>query len=387
MKIALIDPSLFTWPYDKALADGLSQNNNDVILYGKHIAQDESGKGDPLLEEHFYAGFQTRWMKRLPTGFFLACKGASHILSLLSLWWKLKKDKPDAIHFQWVPLPIIDSFFIPYFRRIAPTFLTVHDSAPFNNNPRSRLQRLNAISIMQKFDGVIVHTEHARQRLINYGLAPDYVKRIPHGLLEQRGEPAAPLITPEAMDKMVTLLLFGKLKPYKGADVLLNALGLLPPSLRAQCRLHIVGKPYMDTAPLLALIRKHGLEKNIVWDLRFVDDREMNEIFAKADIIVMPYREIDASGVLMVGLQTARPIVASRIGLFAEMLTDGKHGYLVPPDEIEPLADALGKLIASKSRREEMGQNVANLCKEIPTWNAIARMTLDAYAGSSSPHE
>ena len=378
MKIAVIDPSLFTWPYDHALVEGLRDNDHTVSLFTKHLADEEPGKNTSEIVEFFYPGLHSAWAQKLPNLAFLMLKGLMHPVCLVSLLRRLRRMRPDVIHFQSAALPAADRIFIPAFRRIAPTILTVHDSAPFNNNPSSFVQRIGAISIMKSFDRLIVHTNRARQRLISYGLPPAKVAIIPHGILDgvlkpgivRTGRPVAG----NASDP-VTLLLFGKIKPYKGTDVAIRALAAMPAASRARCRLQIVGKPYMDMEPLFALARELRVEPNIVWDLRFVSDDELSQIFSDADIIVMPYREIDASGVLMVALSLGIPIVASRIGLFAEMLEDGQHGHLVAPEDPAALAASLTSLANSAPERSRMSGNVRALRASIPDWRCIGEQT------------
>jgi glycosyltransferase involved in cell wall biosynthesis len=378
MKIALIDPSLFTWPYDHALVDGLSESGHTVTLITKHLSPQEPGKNAAEIVEFFYPGLQSPWAQRLPHTVYLLLKGLMHPICLLNLLRHLRRMRPDVIHFQWAPLPVIDRFFLPAIRSIAPAILTVHDSAPFNDNPRSILQRIGAISIMNSFDRLIVHTNRARQRLIDHGLPAAKIAIIPHGILESNSVPLTPHATADASTP-VTLLLFGKIKPYKGTDVLIRALAAMPPASRARCRVRVVGKPYMDMEPLFALARKLGVESNIVWDLRFVADDELNRIFAEADVMVMPYREIDASGVLMLGLSTGLPIVASRIGLFAEVLEEGQHGRLVAPDAPAELAEALTALVDSSAERSRMRDNVRTLRDSIPDWHSIGAQTAALY--------
>lgn len=376
MKIVLIDPSLFTLPYDRALADGLVQNGDDVRLFGKHLAANEPGKNTPGLEEFFYPGLQSPHLKKLPRVLFLAVKGFVHLFCLAHLVRRLRKFQPDIIHFQWTPLPVIDRLFIPYFRRIAPVILTVHDSTPFNANPRAPIQSWGAMAILKTFDRLIVHTVQAQQRLAAYGISENRIGLIPHGLLQTNHTPSAP--SPRKND-CVTLLLFGKLKPYKGADILIRALAALPAALHARTRLRIAGQAYMDVAVLRAMAEQLGVNDMIVWDVRFFDDEEMTLILNEADIMVMPYREIDASGVLMQALAIGRPIVATRIGLFAEILENGRHGYLVPPDDPPELARALATLIEDSGLRHTMGYAVRDLKATIPDWNMIAAMTQILY--------
>lgn len=379
MKIKIIDPSLFTWPYDNALANGIKDNGHDVTLYAKHLATGDQGKTDPLLAEFFYPGFQKPWVKNLPKKLFLGLKGLAHIASMTALLIHLKKEKPDAIHFQWTPLAVVDKFFIPHFRKIAPTILTVHDSSPFNNNPSAALQRIGAIEIINQFDALIVHTGQARNALIRYGIDAGKITIIPHGVLD------APKVEMDATpdqnpDKdTIDLLLFGQVKPYKGTDIIINALALLPDTLKSKVKLHVVGRPQMDMEPLFALAKEKNVEHQINWDLRFIDDAEIPAIFTAADIMVMPYREIDASGVLMVSLAVGRPIIASKIGLFKELLEDGQHGILTEPDNPQNLAQAITTLAENKELRKKMGENVLQLGKDIPDWTEIGKRTIDLY--------
>ena len=386
MKIAMVDPSLFTWPYDSALIDGLRAGGHRVTLYTKVLgAADREAAKAAYVCQLFYPGFETGFMRRLPKPLFLALKGIAHILSMLALWLVLLMRRPDVIHFQWVPLPVIDRFFVPLFRFVAPVVLTVHDSSPFNNNPSARLQAMGAVRIMAAFDRLIVHTEHARQKLIAYGHEAGKIRLIQHGVLRALPQtlplPKEPIgETKSSPDDIVSLLLFGKLKPYKGADILIRALAELPADIRAKTRLSIVGQAQMDIAPLVGLARDLKVDNNIVWDLRFVGEDEMARLFAAADIMVVPYRDIDASGVLMQALSVGRPIVASRIGLFAELLQDGTHGFLVPPENPAALAAAIGRLVVDPALRDRMGANVRALQASIPGWEDIGDKTAALYA-------
>lgn len=378
MKIAVIDPSLFTWPYDIALIEGLRANGHELKLFTKHLLNGEQGQGQSGVIELFYPGFEKACVKKWPRPLFLALKGVSHFFSHFALRRALKAFKPDVIHFQWAPLPVVDRLFLKALKKIAPVVLTVHDSSPFNNNPSAKLQALGAFTIWSEFDRLIVHTERAEAALTKHHLDPARIARIPHGVLGTGPEIA---VTEASLreGEPVNILLFGKLKPYKGADVLIRAVAALPESLRPRARLRIVGKAEMDTAPLFALARELKVEDNIVWDLRFVDDAEMASIFADADIMAMPYRDIDASGVMMVALSIGRPIVASKIGLFAELLEDGTHGLLVPQENPEALAQALATLIEDAPRRITMGKNVLALGKAIPDWTEIGKRTAALY--------
>lgn len=373
LKVALVDPSLFTVPYDAKLVNALRGLGHQVIVYGEARGPEDEPAELAGLRPVFYPELLSHRTQRWPHQVLRLAKGVLHWRAMQRLIEELAQSRPDVIHVQWAPLPIIDRLFLPELRKVAPVVLTVHDSCPFNGTA-GWIQNMGATRIMSEVDAVIVHTEAARDRLISYGVAANRVARIPHGLLNDI-TPVAPRTRQDS--DVVQFLLFGKLKRYKGADLLIEAFRRLPPDIRGRVRVQIVGKPYMDIEPLRQAAQ--DLEPSVCIDPRFVTDEEMSDILARADVIVFPYREIDVSGVLMAALRYARPILASKIGCFAELLIDGHHGALIPPDDVSALSAAMARLCVDEKGRAAMGAAVAKLGEAIPSWDDIARSTTNLY--------
>jgi len=376
LDVALIDPSLFTLPYDAKLAAALEGVGHSLTFYGKALAEEETAPGLERLQQVFYPEI-VRWrMERWPSALTKLAKGALHGRAMRRLLAALQRDPPDIIHFQWLPLPVIDRAFIGALRRVAPLVLTAHDSRPFNANPGSALQNLGATAILRRFDRVIVHTEQARRRLIEYGVAEERLAKVAHGFLHDE-EPAPPAASPANDEGAIRFLLFGKIKPYKGVDVLIEAMRRMAPEDRARCRVEVVGKPYMDVAPLEAAAAELG--DGLRFDFRFVGDGELASLMARADALLFPYREIDMSGVLMTGLRAARPIIASGIGGFAELLENERQALLVPPADPAALAAAMTRLVREPATRRRLAQGVAALVATVPSWHEIALSTSAVY--------
>lgn len=381
MKIALVDPSLFTWPYDRALAGAMHDHGHDVRIYGKALPKGDARNDDALYAPVFYRSLASPALRRMPRGAARLWKGLSHVGSMRRLESELADWRPDAIHFQWLPLPVVDARFVGRFRRIAPLVLTVHDTLPFNGAPGSGLQNLGAKDVWSGFERLVVHTRQGEERLRAQGIAPKRIARVAHGLLHADGPLPAPKgdaheATPE---QPVEFLMFGQIKPYKGIDVLIRALARLSDSVRSRCRVRIAGRPYMDMAPLIQLARELGVDDQIVFDLRFVPDEDIAGMMARADALLFPYREIEASGVLMAAIAHARPIVASRLGAFGELVDDGKSGFLVPPGDDRALAAAMSLMILQPDVRERLSDGMAKLRDAIPHWDDIARQTVGLY--------
>jgi len=377
MRVAMIDPSLFTVPYDEMLISALQRRGHRVDFFGKVLGLREPVPVAVPLRQHFYGALQSLGADRWPGPLAKIAKGLSHLAAMEALVRTLARERPDIIHFQWLPLPVVDRAFLGRLARIAPLVVTCHDSQPFNANPGAAVQRLGATAVLARFDRVIIHTEQARPRLAAYGVDAARVQRIAHGFLDDSAPVAPP--APIMDGRPVRFLLFGKIKPYKGIDLMIEAMKRLAPETRARIEVLVVGKPYMDVAPLEAAAADLP---QIRFEFRFVPDAEMPGLFAWADVLGFPYREIEMSGVLMAALKTARPMVASNIGGFAELLTDGETGFLVEPGDVAGLAQAITRLVEEPATRARMAERLIGLVQSIPSWDRIAAETEDLYAAA-----
>jgi glycosyltransferase involved in cell wall biosynthesis len=378
MHIAMIDPSLFTLPYDLKLIGGLERLGHKVDFYGKPVPPEEVMKADSFIRPHFYRPMRAWYLDRLPGPLPKLAKGICHLDGMRRLVRNLRANPPDVIHFQWLPLPLVDKRFLKALRNIAPLVITAHDSQPFNANPGAALQAVGATSILGAFDRVIVHTSQAQERLLTYGVQPDRIRRVAHGFLNDDQPLAEPPIA--WPDGPVRFVLFGKIKPYKGVDLLIEAVKRLPEAERQRCEVLVIGRPYMETAPLTEAAAALGARFS--FDFRFVPDAELLNVLSGADVLIFPYREIDMSGVLMAALRTSRPIVASAIGGFAELLTHERNALLVPPGDVGALSEAVTRIIRETGTRRALAEGVHQLAGDIPGWDEIAGLTTEVYRQS-----
>jgi glycosyltransferase involved in cell wall biosynthesis len=375
VNVAMVDPSLFTLPYDMALCSAVRAHGRSVTLYGRPLRALEIAPPQDA-PDAFFHGLSERMRGHCPNKLFHAVKGLEHSADMLRLLARLRRHRPSIVHFQWLPLPAIDRAIVRRIRRtIAPVVLTVHDTVPFNNSPTSILQRLGSHSAWADFDKLIVHGESSKDHLAARGINASRISVIAHGVL--KFTPVKEHAMP-AGDRLV-ILLFGRIKTYKGVDVIIEALGRLPAEHRNRYQLLVVGEPLIPIEPFKERAAALGIADNITWDLRYVSDADMAGVFSRADIFAFPYREIDTSGVLMACLQYGKPIIASGIGAFRTLLQDGVHGSVVPPDDPDALAEALRGMAADHSMRATYGRNVAFLGTRIPSWDEIAGQTVALY--------
>ncbi len=291
---------------------------------------------------------------------------------------ELERRRPDIIHLQWLTIPPIDAFYLARLKAIAPLVFTLHNTTIFHGSPASRLQGIGLRSALQQFSAVVVHTEYTKRRAIEMGWIPAAkLHVIPHGVFEHYHWLSSDQPSNSTGEQEV--LFFGTIKPYKGLDLLIRAFADLPQNVQATTRLVIAGLPKMDMAPVRQMARDLNIDHRIIWHTRFIAPEEVPVLCRSASIMVLPYREIDQSGVLMTAIAFDRPLVATRIGGVPETVQDGIHGYLVEPGNVRELTNSMHRLLTNPERRRSMQRELHDLRWGRLSWNTIAAQTMELY--------
>ncbi len=367
--IVQVDPSLFTPPYDAALAGGLALAGHQVIWAVRDLRPDEAQEIDPTTcRLLFYRGVEGS--AKLGGSVGKARKAVSHVLSLLRLVRFARNCDADVIHFQWLLFPLADLLAIHWLARRSLVVVTVHDVEAFNNAPTSLLQTLGYRRALRAASRLIVHTAEAKTTLAEAGLEGSSISVIAHGPLAEFDDVAVAPPVPAA-DGRWRLVMFGKLQTYKGLDVLIEAVGRLTPAERDSLRVVVAGEPLMDMGPLQARIRELGLGNTFDLRLGRLSEADMAALFGQADGFIFPYLAIQASGVLFLTLPWRRWMIASDLGAFRDFVQDGRNGFRVAPGDTEALACAIVASIGAEP--------VQDYQPAIPSWTEIAGRTVDVY--------
>ena len=369
LKVMLVDPSLYTAPYDAALTQGLLAAGVQPTWMIRAL---RPGEREEIAPGHSEALYYRRvdaatWVPRRLRPLL---KGCAHVAGTAGLLARIRRARPDVVHLQWVVVPPVDLAAMTLIRRWCPLILTVHDSVPYNGQRMSWMQQLGHGLPARLAHRVIVHTRAGRQTLLGHGVAEQRVSVIAHGPLSLAVSAVAPA-APAVRDPRWTMVLFGEIKPYKGLDMLIEAVAALPEAARRQLRIVVAGKPRMDIAPIAARIVELGLDDQFELRLRRLSEEEMAALFAEADGFVFPYRQIDASGVYYLVRSLGKWLIASRVGIFAEDMQGQPQGALVAPGDVRALARALEHAIL---RRPHGGAPRAG-----GSWAEIGRATRALY--------
>jgi len=370
LNVQLVDPSAFTPPYDHALCAALARAGADVELVTSRFAYGDVPRADGYaVDERFYGwapGAAGSSVRR-------AAKLAQHVPDMLRFAASRGARTADVVHFQWLTVQPLDVRLPPLAlapARRPPLVLTAHDVLP--REPRAGQLRAQR-RLYDRVDAVVVHSEHGAARLRDeLGIDPARVHVIPHGAFTHFAEGGsrapAPLPPDLAAVEKPVVLCFGLIRPYKGIDVLLEAWRGID-----DAELWIVGLPKMDLAPLRA-----AAPPGVRFVPRFVADDELPAFFRRAELVVLPYREIDPSGVLFTALGFGKPLLLSNVGGFPEVAATGA-AELVPPGDPAALHAALARLLADPAARERLAAAARAAAAATHSWDAIAARHLALY--------
>jgi glycosyltransferase involved in cell wall biosynthesis len=363
MKVQLVDPSAFTPPYDRALAAALAARGAEVELLTSRFLYGPVPEPDGYrVRECFYRRSAERGLEASARRLV---KAAEHLGDMRRLRRELSA---DVVHYQWLTMPMLDAHLLPAKR---PRVLTAHYILP---PAPSQRQTKGAQRLFSHMDAVIAHSEHGAARLREeVGLDPSRVRVIPHGAFDYltRLPEEKPLPAELEGAEGPVILFFGLLRPYKGLDLLLEAFAQIEGA-----ELWIVGNPRMDVAPLRAAAR--AAPGRVRFVARFIDDAEIPAIFRRADLVALPYRDAEHSGVLYTGLAFGKPMVLSAVGGFPEVAATGA-ARLVPPGDTSALASALSELTADPAARERLATAAREAAAGPYSWDAVASQTLTLY--------
>jgi glycosyltransferase involved in cell wall biosynthesis len=372
IRVQIVDPPAWTRPYDHALSTALGRAGADVELVTTEFPLSTAPpNGDYRLSKYFYrrSARLYDWKRRrgATAAVRRGMKLAEHVPDLIA--YRRHAATADIVHYQWLAYPPLDVHLLP---SGPPLVYTSHNVLP--REPR-RGEVAAIRRLLGKLDAVIVHSEDGARRLREeLGAPPERVHVIPHGAFDYLTElpDERPLGDELAAVEGPVVLFFGLLRSYKGLDVLIDAFKGID-----DAELWIVGLPHIPLSELESRARRAGARVRFV--PRFVGDDEIPALFRRADIVALPYREIDQSGVLQTALAFGRPLVLSRVGGFTEVGEDHAAARLVEPGDVDDLHQALTELLGDPAARGRLGDAALRAAAGPYSWDAVAERTLRLY--------
>jgi glycosyltransferase involved in cell wall biosynthesis len=175
------------------------------------------------------------------------------------------------------------------------------------------------------------------------------------------------------------ILFFGFIREYKGLDWLLEAMA--DERIRkADIHLLAAGEYYNKAveANNNAIIEKHGLQNVVHLTTDFIPNSEVRYYFSAADLVVQPYKHATQSGITQIAFHFEKPMVVTNVGGLAEVVPDGKVGFIAEPNPTA-IADAILKFYTPNSL-QNMLEHIKNEKKKY-TWDTFTEVMMKAVFG------
>jgi D-inositol-3-phosphate glycosyltransferase len=180
------------------------------------------------------------------------------------------------------------------------------------------------------------------------------------------------------------LLFFGRIAPYKGIDLLVDAFLRLAPK-DPRYRLIIAGEPMKDAESqwrsAQVAIEQSASKDRVIQHTRFIGDSEIELYFKAADVLVLPYTQIFQSGVLFMSYSFGLPVIGTDVGSLAHDIIEGETGFVCRPGDAEDLARAIESYFSSdffKSLDDRRGK-IKEFIHASHSWEKAGCKTVEVY--------
>lgn len=228
--------------------------------------------------------------------------------------------------------------------------LTIHDPFPHTGEAsfRKRCNYKIAMHFVKWF--VLLNNKQKDEFCSTYKIEPNRI------LINQLGvyDNICNFSDSKELTKKHNVLFFGRISPYKGIEYLCKAMVKVKRQIPdATLTIAGGGKMYFDITPY-----QQQDWVNII--NRYVGMEELAGLLQDCAITVCPYTDATQSGVIMTSYSLCKPVIATNVGGLSEMVEYGKTGLLVPPKDVDALADAIISLLEDRTKLDEMANSIRN---------------------------
>ncbi|WP_423746932.1 glycosyltransferase family 4 protein (plasmid) [Haladaptatus sp. SPP-AMP-3] len=289
---------------------------------------------------------------------------------------------PDLVHIPTGMFPHVKLF--TWYHDIAesyPTVVTRHEllSANPSLNELARFpviaqNLLNFVLPNPDIDHTVVHTNNNKVTLTQKGMKETEISVIPHGAYDMFSK----YDFEEKPTEKNTILFFGNIVPHKALDLLVKSV-IQSKEKIPDIKLIIAGDGKIPTKTQQIIDNN---PQNFEVHNEFIPNKKVGELFSRASVAAMPYKEQGGnkghSGTLTIAYSFGVPAVTTSAGDFGSLVEKAEAGIVVPPGDITALARALIQILSNNERRKRMAENSKAMAERL-SWDNIANQHVELY--------
>jgi glycosyltransferase involved in cell wall biosynthesis len=252
----------------------------------------------------------------------------------------------------------------------AKLYVAAHEN-PFTDKEGGALSKRIERSQLQTADVIICYSEFIKQQLQGKIFNARFLV-LPlgayHSAIEELKNAHLPRIETSGLPLLVSV---GRLEPYKGLHVLIDAYELLH-AQEIQVKLLIAGRGELSDE-----LKEKIYELGIILENRWLTASEITNFVIQSDLVVLPYLQASQSGVIPLALAAGKPVVTTNVGGLSEQVDDNQTGRLVTPGNPHALAHAIKELLSNPEKITQMGLKARVLGSTRLSWKRAAEIFLD----------
>jgi glycosyltransferase involved in cell wall biosynthesis len=141
-------------------------------------------------------------------------------------------------------------------------------------------------------------------------------------------------------------------------------------------KLVVAGEFYEDKTPYLEKIKDLNLTASVLMHTEYIEKASVKDFFCSADLVVQPYLSATQSGITQIAYYFGRPMLVTNVGGLAEMVTNGRVGYVVETNA-QSIVNAICDFY-DNNREKEFSSN-ADTDKEKFSWTSFVKGINEVY--------
>ncbi len=264
---------------------------------------------------------------------------------------------------------------------LAKVVITIHDVESFASHTRSSF----FTKMIYKLSNLIfTHNIFSKNRIINqFSKIKEKTVVFPHGnyipFIEPEEDQQKARVQLNIPREKKVLLFFGMVKKEKGLEILLEALKHVVQEDK-QVLLLIAGKIFDDDfSRYQEIIDKNKLSEYCILHTKFIIDEDVRMYYSAANLVVLPYKKVYQSGVLMMALSFKKAVLVSDLPPLLELVEHGKSAFVFKSEDVDSLANQIISISQNFDSTDVIAKNGYDLIERFYNWDEIGRFSKSAY--------
>jgi len=305
-------------------------------------------------------------------------KVISYWISQFSLFRLIRYKRPLVVHFQWLKIPLLDYYLLKFIKQKGVKIvLTAHNVLPHGTGNKYRKIYRKIYKVASK---IIVHSEITKMELSeSLNISPEKVVVIPHGVLDIGKSIDLKVVESYIakfkseldLENKIVFSALGTINDYKGIDLIVDAWNFENISENNQLKLLIAGKGKHEKLTELST------SKNAFILNRFLLAEEFLALLKLTDFVLLPYKKISQSGILLTAIGEKKRVIVSNVGGLGDPFKFGNIGFILP--ELNAKELNLKIIDASLKVRKVPDESIWATIMEYYCWKNIGAATEKLY--------